>query len=344
MARRVLGLRHNALVPAAAAIADPAEATRIYLYDADGADELIEPSVVHLRGLNPRQLLWIDVCGSAGFASVAERLGIDSETVSRIQQPVRRPDAVFHGEYIHLGVIAADRSQTGYVGAALECVAGESWIVTVRERPLDFLERFGERIRGDSQLGRLNGPGLVAAFLHEHVAAYVRELEPFEAELDRLDLAVLAGRVDDATVFRRLVDLRRRLAHLRTLFASHRELYSLLARPDLEILTASDDLLGFESVSQRADQAFQVLEQTRETIVSSFEIYTTWTAHETNKVMKLLTVVSVTILPPTLLASVMGMNSLPSVLGSPVAFGVTLGAMLALLAGVLGLARRRRWV
>src|SRR3954454_5967371 len=103
MARRGLGLRQTALAPA---IAEPADATRVYLYDADGADELIEPSVVQLQTLNPRQLLWIDVCGTAGFGSVAERLGIDTETVSKIEQQVRRPDVIFHGEYIHLGVIA----------------------------------------------------------------------------------------------------------------------------------------------------------------------------------------------------------------------------------------------
>jgi Mg2+ and Co2+ transporter CorA len=47
-------------------------------------------------------------------------------------------------------------------------------------------------------------------------------------------------------------------------------------------------------------------------ITGSFEIYTTWTAHGTNRVIKRLTIVSVALLPPTLLAGVMGMNSLPN--------------------------------
>jgi Mg2+ and Co2+ transporter CorA len=59
--------------------------------------------------------------------------------------------------------------------------------------------------------------------------------------------------------------------------------------------------------------------------------------------MRLLTVASVTLLPPTLLASVMGMNSLPQTLASSGAFDITLGGMLLIGATVLGVARRGGW-
>ena len=88
----------------------------------------------------------------------------------------------------------------------------------------------------------------------------------------------------------------------------------------------------------------QTLDSTREMILNSFDIYTTWTAYETNTVMRLLTLASVALLPPTLLASVMGMNSLPETLASPLAFDVTLGAMLLVAGGVLAGARYRDWL
>jgi len=91
-------------------------------------------------------------------------------------------------------------------------------------------------------------------------------------------------------------------------------------------------------------QALLTLESTREMIVSSFEIYTTWTAHETNKVMKLLTVASVALLPPTLVAAVMGMSSLPTILATPQAFEISLTAMVLLVGTALVAARRRNWI
>jgi Mg2+ and Co2+ transporter CorA len=317
---------------------------RAFLYDAEAEDRRIELAEVCIEELGPRQLLWIDVDDTAQVGTLSASLGIDRDTVARMVRETARAEVAFHTTYFHISVVVPRQTGLGYEPVSLDCVAGANWILTVHEQRVEFLERFDERIRGDSQLGRLDAPALVATFLHEHVADFVREIEPIELELDRLDVEVMTGSVDDQSVFSRLVSLRRRLAQLRRLFAPHREVYGLLARPDFELLSASDSHDTFAVLAERSEQALLTLESTREMIVSSFEIYTTWTAHETNKVMKLLTVSSVTLLPPTLLASVMGMNSLPSALGTSTAFGITLSVMLVLAGTVLGMARRRSWI
>jgi magnesium transporter len=289
-------------------------------------------------------LLWIDVSDLAQVERATAGLGLTPGTRATIAHAAARADVLFHTAYFHVSVVVAPRTQGGYEPAPLHCIAGTNWIVTVHDSPLEFLERFNARIRGDSGLGRLDAAGLVAVFLHEHIASYLREIEPFELELERLDMQVLSGRADDVEVLRQLVVLRRRLARLRRLLAPHRELYGRLARPDFELLSDSGAAEGFVSLAERGEHVVQALDTTREMIVSSFEIFTTWKAHETNKVMKVLTVASVTLLPPTLLASVMGMNSLPHVLVAAPAFVTTLGVMSALVATVLGAARWRGWL
>jgi magnesium transporter len=346
MALRFPPVRRNGAQPPALELADSITGTpvRVFLYDADGTDRPIGIDDVRLHELDERRLLWIDVGELDQLEAVATSLGIAPDTVARIEHPPTRAHALFHPDYFHVTVVVAHRTALGYDAATLDCVVAQNWVLTVHDRPVEFLERFDQRITGDSKLGRLDGPGLAATFLHEHLAGYAREIEPFELELDRLDLEVMTGRVDDEAVFRRLVDLRRRLSHLRRLFAPHREIHGVLARPDFELLSDPDLPDGFASLSERSERVLQSLETTRDMIVSSFEIYTTWTAHGTNKVMKLLTVASVTLLPPTLLASVMGMNSLPAPLGTATAFLATLSFMLVLVAAVLTVARRRSWI
>jgi magnesium transporter len=241
-------------------------------------------------------------------------------------------------------VVSVARTPLGYEPRALDLLAGENWVLTVHDSPADFLERFDRHINGDSDLGRLDAPGLVSILLHEHVVTYLREIEPFELDLDRLDIEVMTGRGDDPAVFRELVALRRRLGVLRRLLAPHRELYGRLARLDFTMLSETDSSESFASLADHVEQTMQALESTREMIVSSFEIYTTWTAHATNRVMKVLTIASVTLLPPTLLASVMGMNSLPHSLISPAAFAVTIVLIVVLAASVLGSVRWRGWI
>jgi magnesium transporter len=317
---------------------------RVFLYDAKNDDRQLELDEIDVDKLGEQQLLWIDVTDLESTAEATERLGLTADSVARITGAAKRPELLFHDSYFHVVVILAQRTPLGYEAAALDCIVGANWILTVHDAPTEVLERFDERIRGDSSLGRLDAPALLATFLHEQVASYMRESEPFEVELDRLDLEVMTGRTDDEAVFKELVGLRRRLGRLRRLLAPHRELYGLLARPDFEMLSGSDSMEAFASLAERTEQALQQLETTREMIVSSFEIYTTWTAHGTNRVMKLLTVSSVALLPPTLVASIMGMNSLPHVFTVPTAFFCTMIAMICLLLTVLTLARRRGWL
>jgi magnesium transporter len=317
---------------------------RAVLYHADVDDRELALEDVDVDALDERGLLWIDVCGLDQVESATEVLGLPAGTGTVIAHAPARADVVFDTGYFHVSVIVARRTPLGYEPAPLHIVAGQNWILTVHATPLDFLERFSERIRGDSQLGRLDAAELVAVFLHEHVSSYLQEIEPFEMELERLDFKVMAGRADDDAVLPQLLAVRRRLAHLRRLLAPHRELYSGLARPDFELLSDSESQATFASLDERTERALQALDTTREMIVSSFEIYTTWTAHEANKVMKVLTVASVTLLPPTLLTSVMGMNSLPDALATPQAFAVTLCSMTLLVATVLTTARRRGWI
>jgi Mg2+ and Co2+ transporter CorA len=322
---------------------DPA-GVRVFLYEAEGEDRELTLEQVDVDGLDGNGLLWIDVQGLEQLELVTTSVGLEAGAGVRIARSAPGPDVVFHPEYFHVSVVLARPTKEGYDAAPLHCVAGANWVVTAHDPPVEFLERFDGRIRGNSVLGRLDAAGLLAVFLHENVASYLREIESFEEELERLDLQVMTGRADDSAVLRRLVAIRRKIARLRRLFAPQRELYGRLARPDFELLSEADSPQSFASLAEFGDQALQALDAAREMTLSSFEIYTMWTSHETNRVMKMLTVASVALLPPTLLASVMGMNSLPSSLVGLPAFAITLSAMTVLLVTVLGAARRRGWL
>ena len=322
----------------------PEQHVRVFLYDAESRDHHLGLDEIDIDELTEHQLLWVDVSDLDSLDGAALRCDLASASVARITDGSTRPELFFHDSYFHLVVVLAERTPLGYEPVALHCIVGENWILTVHRKPTEILDRFDERIRGDTPLGGLDAPGLLAAFLDEHIASYLRESEPFELELDHLDFQVMAGRANDDAVIKQLVGLRQRIGRLRRLLAPHRELYGLLARPDFEMLSGSDSIEAFARLDQRTDQALQQLETTREMIVSSFDVYTTWTAHGTNKVMKVLTIVSVALLPSTLLASVMGMNSLPHALTVPGAFLGTMIAMCCLVIIVVGLARLRGWL
>lgn len=334
--------RRDALGAAEEAAHEPG--VRALLYDADGRDRELALETLDLTKLGPSGLLWLDVSDLEQLEHATEALGLAAETGAQLAHAPAQADVGFHTDYVHITVVVTKRTALGYEARPLHCLVGVNWVATVHEGPVDFLQRFSERITGDSGLGHLDAAGLAAVFLHEHIASFLREVEPLELELERIDLQSMTGHTNDEAVLRQLVSVRQRLAQLRRLLAPHRELYGRLALPDFAILSDPDSPEAFASLSDRSEQALHTLDTTREMILNSFDVYTTWTAHETNRVMRLLTVASVALLPPTLLAAVMGMNSLPHALASVHAFDITLMAMLLIAATVLTVARRRGWL
>jgi magnesium transporter len=315
-----------------------------FLYDAESTDGHVSLRNVAVDRLNEQQLLWIDMSRDEDLATVAIDLALAAETVRALREPTPEPALFVHDAYVHIVVVAPNAATTPSVPQVLDCLVGRNWVLTIHPEAVEFLGRFDERIRGDSDLGKLDGHGLLAAILQEHVASYLVELRPIEADLDRIDLRSMTGRIGEEALLRDLVRVRLRLAKLRRLLEPHRELFALLSRSEFAVLSGSQAASDFEALSVFLEQTLQSLESVREMIIGSFEIYTTWTAHGTNKVIKRLTVASVALLPPTLLAGVMGMNSLPRVLTTPQAFWVSTVAMASLALTVVTLARLRQWI
>jgi magnesium transporter len=339
---RALG-RVRRLRPVDRAKPEHSPGTRALLYDAKDSDREIPFEEVVVDRVTDAQLLWIDVPNLEALPAVAAALGLAHETVGMIREPSGPPAVFVQDGYVHVAVVTPGEG-VGHEPHMLHCLVGTNWIVTVHGKPIDFLDRFDERIRADSELGKIDGHGFLVAILKEHVASYLAELRPIEAELDRIDIRSMSGRMNEEALLRELVGTRLLLAKLRRLLEPHRELYARLAGSEFAVLSGSQSTSEFESLSEFLERTLQSIETTREMIIGSFEIYTTWAAHGTNQLMQRLTLASVVLLPPTLLAGIMGMNSLPTTLANSAAFWLTTAAMASLVLAVLTLARFRAWV
>ena len=94
----------------------------------------------------------------------------------------------------------------------------------------------------------------------------------------------------------------------------------------------------------RLDEAVQAARDSRESVVGSFDVLIASTGQRTNDIMKVLTLVSVLILPGTLLAGIMGMNFKLGLFGEEMYFWIVLAAIVVIALATLGIARIRHWI
>lgn len=272
---------------------------------------------------------------------VAATLGFSEATVDALAKEHGRARLIRERRYIHLTVQALEADKKRLVTRELDVVAGPNVVLSVHDGPIEALDLFTEHFHGDTLLGRLDAGSFLAALGDSVAGTWFERIEEIEREIDHLDEIAMRG-PDESGFLDEVLGLRRRIAVVRRTLAPHREAFSQLARPDFEL----DERLGkpWPGLNDRLERAIDAVENARELLVGSFDLYLGRAAQRANAVMKALTVVSSVLLPSIVLAGIMGMNFKLPFFDDTRNFWLVIGAMVGLAASILLVARARRWI
>ncbi len=108
-----------------------------------------------------------------------------------------------------------------------------------------------------------------------------------------------------------------------------------MAHPSFDVISGSSSAREFGILADRLEMAVQAVDSTREMVVGAFDVFMTQTAQRTNNVMRVLTIVSLTLLPATLIAGILGVNMLPKYLLHSWVLWAGIGLMVVIAAVVL---------
>jgi magnesium transporter len=298
------------------------------------------------RHIGRSSLLWLDVGrGEDELESVAGLVDLDPATVALVRDGNRLPSFDDRPSYSHVTTRVPEKAAADADLDQIDCIVGKRWVVTVHDRPIAVLEEFRKRADGSGAIGRLDGPAFLATLLEWIVGEYAAAFDAVEAELEELDVRALAGAPNDPEVeLRRLVALRRDLGGLHRCLSAHREPLTALTHPELDALASEESARRFRALLDRFDVTVQAGRDTRASIVASFDVLMARTEHQTNQILKVLTLFSVLFLPGALIAGVLGMNFKASIFEHASLFWVVLGGILAMIVWALAMSRRRGWV
>lgn len=321
---------------------------RARLFDADNRDQRFRLDETLSIRPTERQLLWVDINGDLdpdAAARVATHLELRPSTRASLQRQGHEPFVEIHGGYLHVRVSAdpsdRDPERTGW----LDVIAGRNTLVTQHDRPIPFLEDVDNRIERDAAAGILSSLAFFTAIIDAAIASYHAAVDEIEEDVDRLDAESLRG-TGRSELLTELVRCRRRIARLRRLLANHRAVFTALAAPDVaNVVDGEGSAAMLEGLKSRYDGALGAVEDSREALLGSFDVYMSRTAQRTNEVMKILTIATVLLLPGSVIAGFLGMNVIvPLDKDDPTSFWLVLAGVGVLAAVVLVAARLKRWI
>lgn len=322
---------------------------RARLFDADHPDQRLDRERLFEHRPTERQLLWIDVTGQASAEDarrLADLLGLRQSTRGALERRQPQPYVSLHRDYLHVRVAADPNDRNPADTAWLDVIAGPNVVVTEHERDVPFLADLDARIQRDAAAGILSSTAFFTAIIDGAITTYHAAVDAIEDDVDRLDADSLRGVSDPDALLADLVRSRRRIARLRRVLADHRGVFTGLASPEVGRLLEDDDAATMlQGLSSRFDGAIGAVEDARDALLGSFDVFMSRTAQRTNEVMKVLTLVTVLLLPGSMIAGLLGMNVIvPLDKDDPMSFWFVIAAIVVLAVAIIVGARRRRWL
>src|SRR5215203_2483545 len=247
--------------------------------------------------------VWVDLNGyvPSDLAQVAQQLDLPEAAVQVALAGWQRPRlGVFRDRYfvavtVPHGELAAQR----VLASELDLFVGGNYLVSAHKRPLPFAERALARAMQNPGLLKLDSAFLLSILIDELLAHYEVLTEELEDEVEAMEVRALTDSSD--ALLEDLLHLKRFAFAVYRLAGQHRATLEAFLRPDFPLVGGDVIEPYLRDLDERLGRLLDALEAAKESINGAFDLYVSQVAHRTNDIMKVLTIVSVTLLPASVI-------------------------------------------
>ena len=316
---------------------------------APGTGDVDERTGPRIAELAAEGLTWVhgDRPGEAEVTYLAERFGFHELDIEDILSKRQRPKIDEYPEYLFLVLHFPfyDKSVQRLNAAELDVFIGPDFLITlpnVELLPVTYLLR---RCEDDAERREelfSKGSGYLLYHVLDDLFDYCFPiLDKIGTKLDAIEGAIFEERSEE--VVRDISNAKQEIIAYRKIIKPERATLRLLERSTLRFLPENLEVY-FDDIVDASERIWDLLDNYKEVIEGLDSTNESFISHKQQYRLQLLTVVSVILLPLTLLASVFGMNVGVPGEGSTGPFWVLVGFMVALGVGLLALFRWRRWL
>ncbi len=270
------------------------------------------------------------------------------DVLSRNQRP--KIDEYDDYLFIVLHFPVFDRSVGRLNAGELDLFVGRDFIVTIPNTPLQPVEYLFERCRQKEELREQlfsKGSGFVLYRIVDDGFDYCFPmLRKIGNKLDALEDEIFEGRSED--IVRDISNAKQEIINFRKVIRPQRAVLTDLERLKKRFLVPPEEgeelEIYFDDIGDAHERIWDMLENYKEVVQALEETNESYISHRVNEILRVLTAISVIVLPLTLIASIWGMNVGVPGEGDPEDFYGVVAGMLVILIGMLAFFRKRGWL
>lgn len=178
-------------------------------------------------------------------------------------------------------------------------------VVTVHDTNHKVFTHLHNRALRDERLMSRGADFLLHNIIDTMVDNYNSVLKFFEKSVDDIEKAVLTE--PDAETVKTIFTLRRDIYELKRVALPQREILGQINRGQFSMISERAAFY-FNDVHDHLTRIIELSESHRDMLISALEVYFSHVSTKTNEIIKVLTIFTVILMPPTFLVGLWGMN------------------------------------
>jgi len=315
-----------------------------------------EPQIPRVEEIAAEGLRWvkIDRPGTLEQAWLEENFDFHALDFEDVISRNQRPKIDVYDDYLfivlHFPIFDPSARRLG--AGELDLFVGPGFLVTIPNQPLQPVEYLFERCRQKEEMREQlfsRGSGYLLYRITDDGFDYCFPmLRKIGNKLDALEVEIFEGRSEE--IVRDISNVKQEIINFRKVIRPQRPVLRDLERVKQRYLAPDMDLeIYFDDIVDAHERIWDMLENYKEVVEALEDTNESVISHRVNDILRVLTSISVIVLPLTLVASIFGMNiGLPGggdpPDGTSVSFWVIMGIMLGMIVGMAAYFRRRGWL
>jgi magnesium transporter len=310
-----------------------------------------DPQTPNVEQIDAEGLRWVNIesPGALERAWLEEHFDFHALDLEDVLSRNQRPKIDEYDEYLfivlHFPIFDTNVGRLGQ--GELDLFVGPGFLITIPNQPLQPVEYLFERCRSKEELReRLfsRGAGYLLYRLVDDAFDYCFPmLRKVGNKLDALEEEIFSGRSEE--IVRDISNAKQEIINFRKVIRPQRPVLRDLEKVKGRYLASDIDLeIYFDDIVDAHERIWDMLENYKEVAQALEETNESVLSHRVNDILRVLTSISVIVLPLTLIASVWGMNVGVPGEGDLTAFWIVVGGMAGILIGMVVYFRRRGWL
>ncbi len=305
---------------------------------------------LNIQEIKSKNLTWINVsaCEPKEMKKIEQRFKLHPLHINDCLSPVQRPKLDITTNYLFMVLLfpVYNRRTRKIISSEIDFFINSNTLITIHRGELAPLINFFNLCQTNQEQKEKYFIGSPAILIYELLNRLLSSCNPILGNMN-LNINSIEENIFDGyekRMVREILIAKTNIVNFRRITQSHRLVVTKLLEKSSLFFSPGQLKIYFKEVIETAEDIWQNLENLKQTIEAIEQTNNSLISFQLNDIIKILTIISIVVLPISLIGTIFGMNLkfLP-LANHPVGFFVLLGAMVLIIIFLISYFKKRKW-